>query len=306
MAKHSLTGRDLISIDDLSKTEIEAVLSMAREFKRRPNRDHLQDKIVASCFFEASTRTRLSFDTAVLRCQGQLIGFSDSKALSTTKGESLEDTVRMLSSYADAVVIRHPEPNSAGRAAAVSDVPVINAGDGSHEHPTQTLLDLFALKETQGKIDGLTIAMAGDLKHGRTVHSLAKALCHYKVNLVLIAPDDLSMPADILTQCEKAGISVRHQDHLGDGLDDIDVLYMTRLQRERANKDLSEASPFVLQRDHVLTVRKNFKVLHPLPRVDEVDEAIDELPIAHYFQQAKDGVYVRQALLSLILTEMSF
>lgn len=306
MSKRSLTGRHVVSMDDLNKTEIEAILSMARELKRRPNRDHLDGKIVASCFFEPSTRTRLSFETAVLRLSGQLIGFTDSASTSSTKGESLEDTARMMSAYADAIVIRHPEENSAARASAVSDVPVINAGDGSREHPTQTLLDLFALVETQGKIDGLTIAMAGDLKHGRTVHSLAKALCHYKVNLVLIAPEDLEMPEDIIQQCRASGMNVKIQHSLDGNLNDVDVLYMTRLQRERTNTDLAQASPFVLQQDHVGQVPKNFKILHPLPRVDEIDEAIDSTPYAYYFQQAKDGVYIRQALLSLILTEMSF
>lgn len=306
MAKHSLTGRSLISIDDLTKTEIEVILSMAKAFKRQPNRDHLESKIIASCFFEPSTRTRLSFEAAVLRLSGKLIGFTDSANTSTTKGESLEDTVRMMSAYADAIILRHPEENSAKRAALVSSVPVINAGDGSAEHPTQTLLDLFALMETQGKIDGLHIAMAGDLKHGRTVHSLAKALCHYKVRLTFIAPEDLEMPEAIIQQCKAAGLKVKRLNTLQSALSDVDVLYMTRLQRERTNRALSEASPFVLQQDHVATVPQNFKILHPLPRVDEIDAAIDNTPYAHYFKQAEDGVYVRQALLSLILNEMSF
>ena len=302
--KNSLRHRSLVSIGELSRDEIEIILALAKSFKRQRNHHHLENKIIATAFFEPSTRTRLSFETAVLRLSGKIIGFSDSKNTSLSKGESLEDTIRMLSSYADAIVIRHPESYSAARAAKVSTVPVINGGDGSGEHPTQTLLDLFSILETQGKIDGLTIAMSGDLKHGRTVHSLAKALKHYKVKLVFISDPLLGMPEEIIKECQDAGLKIEFRDRLD--LSGIDVLYMTRYQKERWTHELSKVEPFILKAKELVKVPVHFKVLHPLPRLDELAVDVDATPYAYYFQQAENGLFVRQALLCLMLSDIRF
>lgn len=305
MHKNTWYKKSLVSIDDVSKEELDVLISIASDFKREPNHHHLEGKVIASAFFEPSTRTRLSFDAAIARLSGRVIGFSDTTNTSTKKGESLEDTIRMLSAYADLIVMRHPEAGSAKIAADVAGVPLVNAGDGSNEHPTQTLLDMFSIYETQGKFDGLTIGMAGDLLHGRTVHSLAKALCHYKnVSIKLMAPTALQMPAGIIQQCEAAGINVVVSNVLC--AEKLDILYMTRLQRERAGLDLNEASPFALTKGHLRNVKDNLKILHPLPRVDEIEAAVDDTAYAYYFEQAENGVYAREALLSLILSEISF
>lgn len=304
MHKNTWLGKNLISIEDLTKDELMVLIQLASDFKREPNHKHLENKIIASAFFEPSTRTRLSFDAAINRLKGRVIGFSDDTNTSAQKGESLEDTIRMLSAYSDCIVMRHPEVGSAARAVQVSGVPVINAGDGSNEHPTQTLLDCFSMYETQGKIDGLTIGMAGDLLHGRAVHSLAKALCHFNVKLILMAPDDFQMPKDVVAYCQAKGLKVVQSNELS--VNGLDILYMTRLQRERFGADLGRTSPFCLSISHLETAKENLKVLHPLPRVDELDVKVDDTPYAYYFEQAENGVYVREALLSLILTEMSF
>ncbi len=301
-SKNSLFQKSLTAIGELSRQDIEIILSLAKNFKRQKNHRYLENKIIATAFFEPSTRTRLSFETAVLRLSGKVIGFSDSRSTSLAKGETLEDTVRMLSSYADAIVLRHPEVHSAARAAKVSNVPVINAGDGDGEHPTQTLLDLFSILETQGKIDGLTIAMTGDLKHGRTVHSLARALTYYKVKLVFISDPRLAMPNEIIQECQNAGLDLELREKLD--LKNIDILYMTRYQKERWSGDLLDIQPLVLTPKELLKVSKTFRILHPLPRVNELDLEIDLTPYAYYFQQAENGLFVRQALLCLMLSDI--
>ncbi len=302
--KNSLRDKNLISIGELTRSEIEIVLSLAKSFKRQKNHRYLENKIIAMAFFEPSTRTRLSFETAVLRLAGKVIGFSDTRSTSLAKGESLEDTVRMLSSYADAIVIRHPDSQSAFRASKVSTVPVLNGGDGDGEHPTQTLLDLFSILETQGKIDGLTIGLSGDLKYGRTVHSLAKALKYYKVKLILMSDPLLAMPEKIIQECQESGLKIELREKLD--LTEIDVLYMTRYQKERWSHELDGVEPFVLSAADLLKVPAHFKILHPLPRVNELSTDVDLTPYAYYFQQAENGLFVRQALLSLILSDIRF
>ncbi len=301
-SKSSLFHKNLTAISELSRQDIEIILSLAKNFKRQKNHRYLENKIIATAFFEPSTRTRLSFETAVLRLSGKVIGFSDSRSTSSAKGETLEDTIRMLSSYADAIILRHPEAKSAERAARVSTVPVINGGDGDGEHPTQTLLDLFSILETQGKIDGLTIAMTGDLKHGRTVHSLAKALAYYKVKLVFISDPRLAMPTEIIRECQRAGLELELREKLE--LKDVDVLYMTRYQKERWTGDLLDIQPLVLTPKELVGVSQNFKIMHPLPRVNELAIEVDLTPYAYYFQQAENGLFVRQALLCLILSDI--
>jgi len=299
-----LKNKSLVSIDQLDRASLEVILSLAKSFKQQPNHRVLNNKIIATAFFEPSTRTRLSFETAVLRLSGQIIGFTDSRSTSSAKGESLEDTIRMLAGYADCIVVRHPEENSALRASKVSKVPIINAGDGSGEHPTQTLLDLFSILETQGRIDHLVIALTGDLKHGRTVHSLAKALRHYKIKLILMAHPGLEMPESIIQTCRSAGldIEIRSQWDLSGG---IDILYMTRYQKERWSGSLLDIAPFILTRTDFekFNTKKTLKVMHPLPRVGEIDLSVDDAPQAYYFQQAENGLFVRQALLSLMLSD---
>lgn len=303
--KNPLRNRSLVAIGELTRSEIELILSLAKTFKRQKTHGYLENKIIATAFFEPSTRTRLSFETAVLRLSGKVIGFSDVKSTSLAKGESLEDTIRMLSSYADGIIIRHPESHSAARAAKVASVPVINGGDGDGEHPTQTLLDLFSILETQGKIDGLTIALSGDLKYGRTVHSLAKALKYYKVKLVLISDPLLSMPESILHECQAAGLTLEIRDQLD--LRGVDVLYMTRYQKERwSDNEFEKVKSFVLTLQEMQEVSPNFRILHPLPRVNELSTELDQTPYAYYFQQAENGVCVREALLSLMLSDIRF
>ena len=292
-------ARSLVSISDLSKGEIEAILAQAKQFKTASCPPLLKGKILASCFFEPSTRTRLSFETAMLRLGGTYIGFSDAGTTSAKKGESLADSMRVIGSYADALVIRHPLEGSARVAADVAGKPVINAGDGANQHPTQTLLDLFSILECHGKIDHLHIALAGDLKFGRTVHSLALALAHYPVRLYFTAPETLSLPESITAELKRRGVKFSFHSTLEEIIPKIDLLYMTRIQKER----FSESRPpsCLLKKKHLEKAKETLRILHPLPRVDEIEESIDETPFAAYFQQAANGVPVRMAVLTHLL-----
>ncbi|MFZ9035225.1 MAG: aspartate carbamoyltransferase [Francisellaceae bacterium] len=296
----------LTSITQLSKKDIDLILSHASSALAGQLSRSLSGKIVASCFFEASTRTRLSFESAILRSSGGVIGFSDGANTSFgKKGESLADTISMLNGYADAIVMRHPETGSVAAAAAMSTIPVINAGDGANQHPTQTLLDLFTIKQRFGKIDGLKIAMVGDLKYGRTVHSLSLALKNYRdITLYFVAPDWLQMPASILQQLAQANIHFCQLESMEEILSIADVLYMTRLQKERLSADEQGKMDYILTAE-MLARHKNDEliVMHPLPRVDEIAISVDKTPHAWYFKQAKNGVFVRQAILDLILNK---
>ncbi len=302
---NSLYQKHIVSITDISRAEIEAVISLAEELKKNPRDDLLKNKIIASCFFEPSTRTRLSFESAVQRLGGTITGFAEAGITSAKKGESLADSIRIISGYSDAIVMRHPKEGAARLASEFSDVPVINGGDGANQHPTQTLLDLFSIKETQGKLDGLSVALVGDLKYGRTVHSLAQALSLFNAHFYFVAPKQLAMPDYICAELENKGIKFSLVDKLEDAIPQVDVLYVTRMQRER----FDEAEFKKIQGKYILTAemlgnaRENMKILHPLPRVDEITVDVDKTPHAYYFQQGKNGVYARQALLSLVLNK---
>ena len=303
LMESAFTGRDLISLADLSKREIEEVLQVAASIKRNGiPEDLLKGKILASCFFEPSTRTRLSFEAAMLRLGGSVIGFSDNSNTSMQKGETLSDTMRVISNLCDLIVIRHSAEGSARAAADASFKPVINAGDGANQHPTQTLLDLFTIRELHGKIDGLQIAMLGDLRYSRTIHSLAIGLSHYAARLYFISSQELSLPEEIAEHLRKAGVKFSYHTDLAEVLPKLDILYMTRRQKERSS--LPEKTPFVLRMNHLEKGKESLRVMHPLPRVGEIDPLVDSLPQAAYFQQAANGLPVRQALLSLILGEL--
>ena len=304
-----LKGRDLIGIRDLSREEIEEVLRSSR--KMIPYADgsklgeQLHGKLVTLAFFEPSTRTRLSFETAVQRLGGRCVTIADPSASSMRKGESLHDTIRMLSSYGDAIVLRHPNEGAARLAASASDKPVINAGDGAGQHPTQTLLDLATMQEAFGTLTGLKVVLLGDLKFGRTVHSLAHALALFGAELVLSSPPGLGMPEDVRTHLDQLGAKVTVEDQLHKVVRDADVLYVTRIQRERFADPLEYqkvAGSYRIDRAVLASVKPRLIVMHPLPRTGEVAPEVDGTPHAAYFRQAFLGVPVRMALLSLILT----
>ena len=305
---NSLFNKHIISIPELQRSELELIVETAGKLKSQPNPELLKNKVVASCFFEPSTRTRLSFETAVQRLGGTVIGFDNGGNTSLAKkGETLADSVQVISSYVDAFVMRHPQEGAARLASEFSNgVPVVNGGDGANQHPTQTLLDLFSIYETQGRLDNLNVALVGDLKYGRTVHSLTQALAKFDNNrFFFIAPDALAMPSYICEELDEAGISYSLHQEMDSVIPELDVLYMTRVQKERF--DESEyahiKSAFILSASQLKEARENMKVLHPLPRVDEIATDVDKTPHAYYFQQAENGVYAREALLALVLNQ---
>ncbi len=294
-------NHSLVTIADHSREKIEYLIRMAQEFELHPNRLLLQGKVVATLFFEPSTRTRLSFETAANRLGARVIGFADPKVTSGTKGETLKDTIMMVSNYADVIVMRHHLEGAALYASEISPVPIINAGDGANQHPSQTMLDLYTIYQTQGTLDNLNIYLVGDLKYGRTVHSLLTAMRHFNPTFHFIAPDELAMPKQYKTYCHEHGIKyVEHKDFDADVIADADILYMTRVQRERFT-DLMEyervKDRYLLKLDMLQKARPNMRILHPLPRVNEIEYAIDDNPHAYYFQQARNGLFARQALI---------
>lgn len=297
--------KSLVDIGDYNKEDILRILKSAKEFKNNPNLDLLQGKVCASLFFEPSTRTRLSFETAVNRLRGRVIGFSDSATSSSTKGESLKDTILMVGNYADLIIMRHHLEGSARYASEVSPVPIINAGDGSNQHPSQTMLDLFTIYETQGTLDNLTITIVGDLKYGRAVHSLIQGLSDFNPIFNFVAPDEMRIPEKYKLLCDKKGIKyTEYIDFAPEAINSADILYMTRVQRERFT-DLMEykkvKDSYVLYNDMLSESKPNLKVLHPLPRVTEINQDVDDNPKAYYFQQAENGVYARQAIMCDLL-----
>lgn len=301
-----LYHKHIISINDLCREELELVLRSAASLKSHPQPELLKHKVIASCFFEASTRTRLSFETSIHRLGASVVGFSDSSNTSLgKKGETLADTVSVISTYVDAIVMRHPQEGAARLATQFSgNVPVVNAGDGANQHPTQTLLDLFTIQETQGRLDNINIAMVGDLKYGRTVHSLTQALAKFDGNrFFFIAPDALAMPAYILEMLEEKGIEYSLHDSIEEVVPELDILYMTRVQKERLDPSeyANVKAQFVLRAADLNGAQDNLKVLHPLPRIDEITTDVDKTPYAYYFQQAGNGIFARQALLALVL-----
>lgn len=302
---NSFYQRSIISIEDLTKDEILFLLNRAADLKKKKAKKSLEKFILASCFFESSTRTRLSFESAMLRLGGKVIGFSDSQTTSSSKGESLQDTIKTINSYADVIVLRHSMEGAARLASIVSTIPVINAGDGSNQHPTQTLLDLLTIKETQGKLEGINVAFVGDLKYGRTVHSLALAGSMFDMRYFFIAPNELSLPEEICHSLRLKGIKFSFHKSIEEVMPKIDILYLTRIQKERMkeNVTINEDDIFLKNISSLKLAKKNLKILHPLPRTNELDISFDTSPYAYYFEQAKNGLYVRQALLSLILCE---
>ena len=298
-----MKNKNFVSITDYTKEEILEILDLAEEFEQNPNQNLLEGKVIATLFFEPSTRTRLSFETAVNRLGGRIIGFSDAATSSSSKGETLKDTITMVSSYADLIIMRHPLEGAARYAAEVSAVSVINAGDGANQHPSQTMLDLYSIRKTQGKLDNLKITMVGDLKYGRTVHSLLMAMSHFNPTFNFIAPDELKMPNEYKMFCQSNNIPFTEHTELSD-ISDADILYMTRVQKERFQDPMEYEkvkNAYTLRNPMLDNTKPQLRVLHPLPRVNEIDYDVDENPKAYYFQQAKNGVYARQAIICKVL-----
>ncbi|MGM9700282.1 MAG: aspartate carbamoyltransferase [Prevotella sp.] len=291
---------NFVTIEDLSRDKILYLLDMAREFERHPNRELLKGKVVATLFFEPSTRTQLSFQTAANRLGARVIGFSDAKTSSTTKGETLKDTIMMVSNYADVIAMRHYIEGAAQYASEVAPVPIINAGDGAHMHPSQCLLDLYSIYKTQGTLDNLNIYLVGDLKYGRTVHSLITAMRHFNPTFHFIAPKELSMPQEYKLYCKNHDIKFQEHTAFNEKvIADADILYMTRVQKERFS-DLMEyekvKNVYILNRSMLGSVKDNMRILHPLPRVNEIAYDVDDDPHAYYIQQAKNGLFAREAI----------
>lgn len=296
-----MNPNSLVSIDDLKKEDLLAILADARFFEQNPNHKILDGKVVATLFFEPSTRTRLSFETAVNRLGGRVIGFSDANTSSSSKGESLKDTIKMVSNYVDLIIMRHYQEGAAKYATSVTDTPVINAGDGSNQHPSQTMLDLYSILKTQGRLDNLEITMVGDLKYGRTVHSLLMAMRFFNPTFRFVSCPELAMPQEYIDLCDRMGMKYEiHTELSSEVINSSDILYMTRVQRERF-PDLAEYERvkdfYSLHNSMLEGSRDNLRVLHPLPRLNEISEDVDDNPKAYYFEQARNGLFARQALI---------
>ncbi len=296
-----MNNNSLVSIDDISRDEILQLIRVARHFEENPNSRLLDGKVVATLFFEPSTRTRLSFETAVNRLGGRVIGFSDASTTSSSKGETLKDTIKMVSNYVDLIIMRHYLEGAARYATEVTDIPIINAGDGANQHPSQTMLDLYSILKTQGTLSNLTITMVGDLKYGRTVHSLLMAMKYFNPTFRFVACEELRMPREYIEFCKKQGIPYEeHSDFSREVIDSSDIIYMTRVQRERFS-DIMEYERvkdlYTLRNSMLDTSRNNLRILHPLPRVNEIATDVDDNPKAYYFEQARNGLFARQALI---------
>lgn len=295
----------LVTIANLSREKILYLIAMAQHFERHPNRRLLQGRVVATLFFEPSTRTRLSFETAANRLGARVIGFADPKVTSGSKGETLKDTIMMVSNYADVIVMRHYLEGAARYAAEVSPVPIINAGDGANQHPTQTMLDLYSIYKTQGTLDNLTIHLVGDLKYGRTVHSLIMAMRHFNPTFRFIAPRELALPEEYKIYCRDHGIRYEESEEFTpESIASADIVYMTRVQRERFT-DLMEyervKDVYILRADMLSQAKPTMKILHPLPRVNEIAYEVDADPHAYYFEQAHNGLFAREAIICDVL-----
>jgi aspartate carbamoyltransferase catalytic subunit len=299
-----MKNRSLVSIDDFSTTEILSVLDLAKDFEKQPVRKLLEGKVIATLFFEPSTRTRLSFESAISKLGGKIVGFSDSSSSSVSKGETLHDTIRMVSSYSDLIVIRHPVEGSARYASEIASVPVINAGDGANQHPTQTLLDLYSIRKTQGTLDNLNIFMVGDLKYGRTVHSLMMAMSRWNATFNFISPEELKMPDEFKLYLDNIGLKYYEHTDFTDIISRADIIYMTRVQKERFSDPIEYEkvkNVYVLRKSMLKNTKPNMRILHPLPRVNEIHIDVDSHPKAYYFEQALNGVFTRQAILCSLL-----
>lgn len=299
-----MKSRNLISINDYSKEQQLRILDLAEGFEKNPRQPLLKDHVIASLFFEPSTRTRLSFESAISQLGGKIVGFSDSSNSSVSKGESLMDTIKTVSNYSDLIVMRHPLDGSSRWASEVAGVPIINAGDGANQHPTQCLLDMYSIRKTQGSLDNIDIAFVGDLKYGRTVHSLVIALTQFNATFHLVSPTELKLPSAVKKYIKDANLQYHQYTELEDVMDKVDILYMTRIQQERFSDPMEferVKNSYVLRNSMLSAAKDNMRVLHPLPRVNEIEVAVDANPKAYYFQQALNGVYVREALLAYVL-----
>ena len=297
-------AKSLISITDFSKEEILHILNLASEFERDKSQNLLPDKVIATIFFEPSTRTRLSFETASNRLGARVIGFSDVGNTSVRKGESLKDTIKMVSNYADVIVMRHPLEGSSRYASEVASVPVINAGDGANQHPSQTLLDLYSIQKTQKRLGNININMVGDLKYGRTVHSLLQAMTHFTPSFTFTSPPELKMPNEYKSMLDSLSLPYKESGNLMENIDSADILYMTRVQQERFSDPIEyEKVKYCYQLDASMLAgaKPNMKILHPLPRLTEINIDVDDTPHAYYFTQAENGVYVRMAIITYLL-----
>jgi len=301
-----MIGKSLVSIIDYTKDEYLEILDLAAKFEQQPKQTILEGYVIATLFFEPSTRTRLSFESAVNQLGGKIIGFSDIGTTSVTKGETLNDTIKIVCNYCDLIVMRHPLEGSARYASEVSSVPVVNAGDGANQHPTQTLLDMYSIQKTQGRLDDVNIFMVGDLKYGRTVHSLLMAMSQFRTTFHFISPDELKMPDEYKQHLDALGLKYYEHKDFTDIIAEADILYMTRVQKERFSDPIEYErvkNVYILKNEMLENTKDSLKVLHPFPRVNEIKEDVDENMKAYYFTQARNGVYTRQAIISSILDQ---
>ena len=296
--------RSLISIHDLTKEEILHILDLAAQFEQNPAPALALNTVIATIFFEPSTRTRLSFETAANRLRARVIGFSDVENTIVIKGESLKDTIKMVSNYADLIVVRHPLEGSARYAAEISSVPVVNAGDGANQHPSQTLLDIYSILKTQHSLDGLQLTMVGDLKYGRTVHSLLQAMSLFDTRFTFVSPPELAMPLEYKQFLLQQKRTFQESCDLLPHISEADILYMTRVQAERFQDPMEYEKVkniYSLTASMLQPCKPNLKILHPLPRVNEIAVDVDDTPQAYYFEQARNGVYTRMAIITYLL-----
>lgn len=299
-----MKNKSLVSINDFTKEDYLKILDLAEGFEKNPSQQILTGKVVATLFFEPSTRTRLSFESAVNHLGGRIIGFSDSNSSSVTKGETLKDTIRIVSNYCDLIVMRHPYEGSARYASEIATVPVINAGDGANQHPSQTLLDLYSIRKTQGKLNDLNIFLIGDLKYGRTVHSLIMAMSYFNPTYHFVSPDELKLPDEYKIFLNNMGIKYYEHKEFTDIISEADIIYMTRIQKERFTDPIEyekTKNAYELRNFMLSNTRPKMRILHPLPRVNEINIDVDENPKAYYFTQALNGMYIRQAIITSIL-----
>lgn len=295
----NLQKQGLVALQDLTKQDILDILAHAKQFKSGLRKNTLEGKVLASCFFEASTRTRLSFESAVAHLGGKTIGFADSSATSqANKGESFIDTLKMINCYADGLIMRHPNDGAARLASEIMTIPVVNAGDGANQHPTQTLLDLFSIQDSQGQLEDINLGLMGDLKYSRTIHSLIDASKLFKMRLFLIAPPELRIDSQNLMELKRHGISYSFHATAEEVIDKLDCLYLTRLQKERFSSEIN--CSYGIDLELLQRARPNLRIMHPLPRLEELPTEIDATPYAYYFQQAHNGLFIRQALLDII------
>lgn len=299
-----MSKRSLISITDLTKEEILRIAELAAYFEEHPYEPLLQGRVIASLFFEPSTRTRLSFESAMNRLGARVIGFSDATNTSVSKGETFHDTIQVISNYCDMIVMRHSLEGAPRYASEFSKVPIVNAGDGANQHPSQTLLDIYSIKKTQGRLDNINIMMVGDLKYGRTVHSLLQALSHFNPTFTFVSPEELQMPREYTMFLDQLGISYTVKREIDEAINEADIVYMTRVQKERFSDPMEYErmkNVYVLKNSMLENVKPTMKILHPLPRVGEIEQEVDANPHAYYFNQTENGVYTRMAIISYLL-----